>query len=276
MLTAFHRRLLRVVVPSLAFAAAPLSALGDHSWGSYHWARTGNPFSLKLGDNVSSAWDAYLSEASSDWSMSNELNTTIVAGGALSNPRNCRPTTGRVEVCNTRYGNNGWLGVAQIWISGSHITKGAVKLNDTYFTTSTYNTPAWRRFVMCQEVGHAFGLDHQDENFSGANLGTCMDYTSDPDGPPSNEHPNGHDYDQLEAIYAHLDGTNTAEQSTAGAKAPPAMGEIDFAELAQWGRLARSKKGGRVQLYELDFGGGHKVFTHVLWAEGTERERRPR
>jgi hypothetical protein len=27
--------------------------------GNYHWARTSNPFTLKLGDNVSSAWDSY-------------------------------------------------------------------------------------------------------------------------------------------------------------------------------------------------------------------------
>lgn len=197
MFTTFHGRLLSVVVPCLAFAAAPISALGEHSWGSYHWARTGNPFSLKLGDNVSSAWDAYLSEASTDWSFSSALDTSIVEGGTRTNPRRCRATSGRVEVCNTTYGNNGWLGVAQIWVSGSHITQGTVKLNDTYFNTPTYNTPAWRRLVMCQELGHTFGLDHQDENFSGANLGTCMDYTSDPDGPPSNEHPNAHDWEQL-------------------------------------------------------------------------------
>ena len=27
------------------------------------------------------------------------------------------------------------------------------------------------------------------------------------------------------------------------------------------------------ELYELDFGGGHKVFTFVIWAEGEERGR---
>lgn len=28
---------------------------GAHAWGTYHWARTANPFALKLGDNVTSA-----------------------------------------------------------------------------------------------------------------------------------------------------------------------------------------------------------------------------
>src|SRR3989344_8585733 len=97
--------------------------------------------------------------------------------------RVCRATNGRVEVCNSKYGNNGWLGIAQIWVTGGeHITQGVVKLNDTYFNKSPYNTPAWRNLVMCQEVGHTLGLGHVDEIFNNTNLGTCMDYTNDPDG----------------------------------------------------------------------------------------------
>ncbi len=274
MFTAFRRRLLAVLVPFLAFAAFPGSTLGDHSWGPYHWARTGNAFTLNLGDNVSSAWDAYLATASSDWTFSSVLDTTIVAGRTTDSPRKCRPTSGRVEVCSARYGG-AWLGLAQIWVSGSHITQATTKVNDFYFNKPKYNTPAWRRFVMCQEVGHAFGLDHQDENFSNANLGSCMDYTSDPDGPPSNEHPNSHDYQQLETIYnAHLDSTTTASQTSAQGAPPAAMTEIDFAGPGQWGRLIRSTNQGRTELYELDFGGGHKVFTFVIWAEVEGRGRR--
>src|SRR3990167_11400010 len=87
------------------------SALANHSWGNYHWARTANPLTLKLGDNVTSAWDSYLRTASTDWSLSSVLDTSVVS--TLSN-RNCRATLGRVEVCNRTYGNNGWLGLAQI------------------------------------------------------------------------------------------------------------------------------------------------------------------
>ena len=69
-----------------------------------------------------------------------------------------------------------------------HITKGYVKVNDYYFDgldndpETDYNTDAWRRMVMCQEIGHIFGLGHVDEVFDNANEGTCMDYTDDPDG----------------------------------------------------------------------------------------------
>src|SRR5437588_6711315 len=78
--------------------AFPSNASANHSWNGYHWARTSNPFTVKLGDNVSGLWDGMLTTVSSDWSQSTVLDTTIVAGGAK--PRNCRPTSGRVEVCN--------------------------------------------------------------------------------------------------------------------------------------------------------------------------------
>jgi len=185
--------------------SAPAGA--SHSWGGYHWARQSNPFALKLGDNVSGVWDGNLALASSDWSQSAVLDTTIVTGQAKGN---CRPTKGRVEVCNKKYGFNGWLGVAQIWLSGSHITQGVVKMNDSYMNSAPYNTNAWRQLVMCQEVGHTIGLDHQDENFGNANLSTCMDYTND---PSTNQHPNQHDYGQLVTIYSHLDSSTTVGQS---------------------------------------------------------------
>jgi hypothetical protein len=164
-------------------------------------------------------------------------------------------------VCNSRYGQNGWLGLAQIWASGNHITQAVSKLNDTYFNTAAYNKPEWRRLVMCQEIAHDFGLDHQDEAFGNTNLGSCMDYTNNPLGPPNNEHPNAHDFAQLETIYAHVDSSTTVGQ-TAG----PGAGASQL-DRGQFGRLLRSTNGGRTELYVLDLGNGQRVFTHVIWAE---------
>ena len=251
------------------FAFSTNDADASHSWGSYHWARKANPFTLKLGDNMSSSWDAYLSQASSDWTASSILDTTIVSG---LGGRNCKSTTGRVEVCNRTYGNNGWLGIAQIWVSGSHITKGVTKMNDTYFNSAPYNTSAWKQFVVCQEIGHTFGLNHQNENFNNTNLGTCMDYTSDPDGTLadpdqlSNEHPNAHDYSQLETIYTHLDAINTSFSKKSPAIAS-ANDDIDVSDTKEWGKEVRKSKDGRSSLHERDLGKGNKIFTFVIWAE---------
>lgn len=242
------------------FGSVTATVYATHAWGNYHWARITNPFTLKLGDNVSSAWKQYLGTASSDWSVSGVLDTAVVAGE--TNPKRCRPVTGRVEVCSERYGFNGWLGLAQIWISGDHITKAVTKLNDTYFNITKYNTPPWRNLVMCQEVGHTFGLAHQDEIFNNPNLGTCMDYTNDPDGPLSNEHPNQHDYEQLETIYAHGDSITTVGQSLF---ARAARGDV--ANVSQWGQSVLQDGIDINSLYESNLGGGDKIFTFILWAD---------
>ncbi len=244
-------------------ALFPSSAPASHSWGNYHWARTANPFTLKLGDNVSSAWDPYLTTASVDWSKtppggwSKVLNTTVVKGnGGL----NCRPSAGRVEVCAKSYGSNGWLGLAQIWINGNHITQGTTKMNDTYFSTSAYNKPAWRSLVMCQEVGHTFGLGHQDENFTNANLNSCMDYTNLPD---SNQHPNAHDFEQLSNIYSHLDGSTTL------AATPASIGQDTFDTPETWGRKTHSSNAGKHEQFERDLGNGNILITEVIWVDET-------
>jgi len=246
-----------IAVIGVVFAFGQSPANANHSWGNYHWARTSNPFTLKLGDNLTSVWDSYLNTSSSDWSQSTVLDTTIVAGSTTA--KRCKPTAGRVEVCNSKYGNNGWLGVAQIWVSGNHITQGIVKMNDNYFNTSTYNTPAWRNLVLCQEVGHTFGLDHQDENFNNANLGSCMDYTNN---PSTNQHPNQHDYDQLENIYAHLDSTTTIGQVVQHGNKPNME---SFENRSDWGK--ELKNNGNVAKYVRDLGKNQQVFTFVVWAQ---------
>jgi hypothetical protein len=249
-----------VLIAALALILTlPASAAANHAWGNYHWARTSNPFTLQLGDNVTSTWDPILATTSSDWTQASVLNTTIVPGSTSA--RTCKASTGRVQVCDAKYGFNGWLGVAQIWVSGSHITKASVKLNDSYFNSSTYNTTAWRNLVSCQEVGHTFGLDHQDENFGNANLGTCMDYTND---PTSNQHPNTHDYDMLEQIYAHTDSTTTV---AASAPSNGPGGSNGRAADQAWGKLVAVTNHGHGAFYVRNLGAGNRIVTHVFWAD---------
>ncbi len=259
-----HSRLLVVVVALLVLAALPLAASANHSWGGYHWARTANPFTLKLGDNVSGLWDGMLGTASSDWTQSSVLNTTIVAGG--TSPKSCRPTSGRVEVCNANYRNTGWLGVAQIWITdGTHITQGTVKNNDYYFGNSSYqyNNTAEMQHVICQEIGHTFGLDHQSTD--GSSLNTCMDYYHNTSASDTKStHPNQHDYDELGIIYAHLDSYTTIGAAT---QMPAAVANGDFSSPSEWGRLVSTSANGRESTYVRDFGGGNMVVTHVIWAK---------
>lgn len=255
-----------VAAATMALAAStalinPSPAGASHAWGNYHWARRANPFTLKLDHNVSSGWSTYLYQASSDWTASSVLNTTVVTG-SFGDRGACTPTTGHVEVCNAYYGSTGWLGIASISITtGNHISRAFVKVNDTYFSQAFYNTVAYRRLVMCQEVGHTFGLGHQDENQTNPNLGTCMDYTRDPDGPPSNEHPNSHDFNQLVSIYSHTDSFNTPTSTAAGGGLV-AHGDSP----ASWGQLVSGSASHGTGTYVRELGHGNYVVTHVFWA----------
>jgi len=233
--------------------AAASSALASHSWNNYHWARTSNPFTIKVGDNLTSAdWKFHLQSSSANWNKSTVAKNTVVAGSAKGR---CRPTTGRDEVCNASYGSNGWLGLASIWLASgtSHITQGTVKVNDTYFDTATYNTPNEREHVVCQEVGHTWGLDHQDT--SGASLNTCMDYFSNTGanaGSTLSTTPNQHDYDELATIYSHVDSSTTIGATTPGPGSAAS-------EVPSWANPSES-------VYVDHLPNGDTQVTYVLWA----------
>lgn len=245
-----YRRATVLALSLTALVALPVFA--SHSWGGYHWAKGSGPVVLQLGDNVSGTWDGHLSASEADWDGSSVLDLSVGAG--KTRPKNCRPTAGRIEVCNARYGNNGWLGLAQIWLSGGHISQAVAKMNDSY---SMYETE--KRHVMCQEVGHGFGLGHTSENGSSQN--TCMDYYQNKDNNDwTSTSTNAHDMQMLSDIYNHID---------AGAKLlppPPAMGYIDFEGRGQWGVEVFRSENGRGSTFFLDFGHGHGVLTEVYWA----------
>jgi hypothetical protein len=99
--------------------------------------------------------------------------------------------------------------------------------------------------VICQEIGHTFGLDHQDE--SGISLNTCIDYYHNTSASDTKStHPNSHDYGELSTIYQHLDSTTTIGMSTGS-------------RLAPLGSLAESK-------YVSRLANGVTRITYVRWA----------
>jgi hypothetical protein len=214
-------RLATAIAGAALVLGVSLSASATHSWNNYHWARTTSSFTLQTLDSTVATsyvnWPAKLSTAAGQWSQSNVLDLAVSAyanGGTAR--KKCSAVLGKIRVCNASYGRNGWLGLASININGSHITQGTAKMNDSY--TSTWaGDPNEAAHVMCQEVGHTFGLGHTSED--GSTQNTCMDYSSS----PTSTAPNAHDYDELALIYQHLDSTTTVASSPVNTTSQQAM-----------------------------------------------------
>lgn len=271
----------RIALAVVVALGATVPASANHSWGGYHWARSTSTLGLTVNRAVTGVWGTYVNTAiTSDWNNRSVLRLTGRDAPAGTSRKRCSPISGQILVCNDSYGQRGWLGIATIWADANkHITAGTTKLNDSYFSTATYNKPAWRALVACQEIGHDFGLAHQDETFGNLNLGSCMDYTNAPAGGvlngfnygPSNEHPNSHDTTQLNTTYQHLDSYNTNSAGTnfairqPGRPVPPPLPDPGESE-AEWGTAVHHDGKGRPDQFVRKLPGGGQMVTHVFWA----------
>lgn len=219
--------LIAAVAITLLGAAA---ALAGNIWNGYHWAdvdgdHTDNSISLTLVDHI----DPYQDEDVFDavlrgWNRASNGNKgplTLNVAVAGSGPCDADPTDAKladikdeIHVCNREYGVNGWLGLAQIWLnSDGHIQGGVALLNDSYLLgeNPAYNNKNARQHVLCQEIGHTFGLDHQKSR----KQQTCM---NDRWGLRDDNFvgPNAHDFETLIAIY----GATLSDEGNGGKTKP--------------------------------------------------------
>ena len=243
------------------FLASSITPASAHSWAKYHWARTANPFTLQVKDNhtnLGTDWSSILALVASDpgandWTDSAVLDLNVVNGTSTSS---CDYIAGKVIACNGLYGNNGWLGIAQLnaYVKG-HIIQGRVKMNDTYFNTTRYNDAYAKRHVECQEVGHILGLGHHK------GLAGCMD---DKNGlfDAAYQFPSAHDYETLARIYGHTDSSTTLTALASLSRPNVQKPDDDF------GTPTGEPDGkGRPTLFEKDLGHGIKQLTRVVWAD---------
>lgn len=247
---------------ALAFgiAAVSVSAIASHTWNNYHWARTTSSFTLQLVDSNSTDWDDELALAASQWSQSTKFDLQVVSGDSSSTARKrCTAITGKVRSCNASYGNNGWLGLASINLDSSgHIVKGTSKMNDSY--ASSFASQDERRHVMCQELGHTFGLGHTSED--GSSQSTCMDYSQSPNSTA----PNSHDYAQLVTQYGHTDSYNSYSTTLAATKLT-AKQDLMAGAIPMGSRI---RKGVFDELWAVPDGKGGVWVHHITLAPGFE------
>lgn len=192
------------ITAALILFTSAFAAYADHQWSSYHWKKEGTfKLTLDIGNNHTGQWPGLLNYVDSNWNTDggSYLIINVVDGG-----------TGDIESYNADYGNTGWLGLASIWVTrgkNKHITRGESKVNDFYTTLEGYygfNEDVEYKHVLCQEIGHTFGLNHNREGATGGEPdNTCMNDETRPLRYPD---PNVHDTEMLDQMYAedHADG----------------------------------------------------------------------
>ena len=276
-----NRKLIALVSLSL-LVAVPL--LASHGWSNYHWPRSTAEASINVYRSLTvttySNWPDHLQKSvygdpanpntanRRGWNDSTVLALSIVSGATDSTTRyNCTPSTGTIRVCNYGYGSTGWAGLAQVWPDASgHIQRANTKVNDSYMGSSANNP--WRRHVMCQEVGHDFGLGHTSENGSSQN--TCMDYyrnTSSTDWTSTG--PNQHDFDQLRVQHHAMTFPGPGELLSSSIRDAGPIDDIDLNAPWQWGTPVAWDPEGRAIAFLLDRTPGEEgdeVLTRVTWA----------
>jgi hypothetical protein len=156
--------------------SAPEAGAG-HKWGCYEW----NSVNLTYDNKATSPYKAHYDEEtvtdSNAWSPYTVINFTPGTSG------------NNVDMFSGSYGQNGWLGLTQIWVSGCTINTAETKLNRSYLDFYPWNGTNTRKVVACHEVGHSTGLNHNPSSTS------CLKTGS------STARPNGHDRDQLASMY---------------------------------------------------------------------------
>ncbi len=254
------KKLLAKGALAAGIATLSVSAFAAHTWNNYHWARTTSSFTLQVVDSNTTDWDDELNLAASQWSQSTKLDLRVVTGDSTSTARKrCTAIVGKVRSCNAAYGTNGWLGLASINLdSNGHISQGTSKMNDSY--ASSFASQNERRHVMCQELGHTFGLGHTSEDGSSQN--TCMDYSQS----ATSTAPNQHDYDQLAAQYSHTDSYNSYSTTLAATKVT-ALQNAMAGDIAMGSRI---RKGVFDEMWAVPDGKGGVWIHHVYLAPGFE------
>jgi hypothetical protein len=211
------RRIAGVVIPVAVVAAVVVVALliiggqtnvpgipniidSDPNTGEFSaWNNDGNGLKLEVVNALQEQWYTAFSLALDDWE-NGEPDALTLTRTSSEYDYNCDPIKGKLKVCNGNYGDTQWKGINQILLSNGWIISSVAKMNEFYLGDASFDQ---RRYTMCHEIGHGFGLPHTDENFYNKDLGNCMDYTNN---PSVNKSPDTGNYEDLLRLYGSAEG----------------------------------------------------------------------
>ncbi|KAL7486132.1 hypothetical protein ACHAW6_011733 [Cyclotella cf. meneghiniana] len=163
-----------------------------YTWKSEYIQPGNGGLHLTLLNALDDTWQDEFWDAVSDWQDSPALT---LDAERVDVDYDCNRVSGVMVICNANFGDTGWVGINENEIKNGVIVSSVTKMNEYYLRNAEY---AHRRYTMCHEVGHGFGLPHTDEDPYNENLGNCLDYTVD---PGANLYPGNVNYEKLTGMY---------------------------------------------------------------------------
>jgi hypothetical protein len=178
----------RLLWSFVLLVAVALGAIGtawaNHRWGCWKYA----DYQINFYNGCSGSYATYVQEEgiSDSNSWHNYTDVSLSPSGQAG-------TTDHLNCFNGSYGFNGWLGIAEIrQYSGCIIREGRSRFNQSYLDNAAYGySTTNKKHVICQEIGHLFGLNHQKGQAQ-----SCMN-----DRILYVPNPNQHDQDLVNSIY---------------------------------------------------------------------------
>ena len=131
---------------------------------TYTWETNGKGgLYLTLWNALDDTWEEEYEAAVYDWE-NGDPDALSLTSKRVEVDHECKPVSGLMKVCNGNYQASGWLGINLMSIVGKNtIVDSVAKMNEYYlFNADEFK----RRYTMCHEIGHGFGLAHTDENFN--------------------------------------------------------------------------------------------------------------
>lgn len=200
----------------LLFFGHPDGAAGFLAYGdppglsaANSWQTSGNVgLTLTVENAMATKYSDAFSEYVSRWDNGTPDALTLTAI-TVTPDVDCQPSDGRLKLCSGNYGQTDWRGINYNYIVGGYIQNSISKLNDYHLDSEN---DYQRRYTVCHEMGHGFGLAHTDENYFNLDRGDCLDYTVRPE---RNLDPGAYNYGILQKLYGavvtrnrHLRGKN--------------------------------------------------------------------
>jgi hypothetical protein len=172
------------------------------------WQTNGQDYlQIQLYNSFDDKYTAYFDEYVDKWNSGSPdvLNLSSVR---MTPDSTCPPYTGKINTCNNNFGKTDWRGITALVTENNYVIHAVVKMNDYYLDKEG---DLYRKYTMCHELGHSFGLPHTDENYYNLDRGDCMDYTT---RPRNNLLPGQYNFDLLAEMYGPAEYANATKNDT--------------------------------------------------------------